>query len=186
MGPYSVSLDLLRRFDRPGPRYTSYPTAVEFGDDVGATEYGERLAHVGRDGGPVSLYVHLPFCQTLCDFCACTAMATPHDHVRERYLGYLSRELALIARQLGRRPELVQLHLGGGTPTYFSPAQLERLHLAIGEHFDIEERAAQSLEADPRITTREFGLWYITSSCSWWTIWGGRIRPYRFSTVTPV
>jgi len=150
----SVSLDLLRRFDRPGPRYTSYPTAVEFHAGIDQAAYRASLGEAdSATDAAISLYVHLPFCRELCDFCACTAMATPHEHVRSRYLEYLDRELALVASELPNRRSLSQLHWGGGTPTYFAPAQIEALFASITRHFDIEATSQLALEADPRVTT---------------------------------
>jgi oxygen-independent coproporphyrinogen-3 oxidase len=150
-----VSLELLQRLDRPGPRYTSYPTAVEFHDGVDKDAYEAKLAEANRrePDAPLSIYVHLPFCRELCHFCACNSMATPHDRVRARYLGYLKREIAAVAAHLPERRKLVQLHWGGGTPTYFSPAQLEELFAHITDYFAFEPGAEIAIEADPRVTS---------------------------------
>ena len=153
----SPSLELLQRLDRPGPRYTSYPTAVEFHDGVNEQTYRAKLdeADTTAPEAPLSLYVHLPFCRQLCDFCACNAMATPHERVLTRYLGYLEREISAVAEQLPNRRSVVQLHWGGGTPTYFSPAQLEALFEHIASYFTLLPGAEVAIEADPRITTRQ-------------------------------
>jgi len=153
----SPSLELLQRLDRPGPRYTSYPTAVEFHDGVDKHTYQAKLAEANRVAAdePLSIYVHLPFCRQLCDFCACNAMATPHERVLTRYLDYLKREISAVAEQLPNRRSVVQLHWGGGTPTYFPPAQLQELFEHITSYFALQPDAEIAIEADPRITSRE-------------------------------
>lgn len=151
-----VTLELLRRYDRPGPRYTSYPTAVEFTDRFGWIDYRRRLAAAAqRPAEPLSLYVHLPFCQARCAFCGCHAIATMRREVAERYLGDVERELALLGEALGERRRLVQHHWGGGTPSYLSPAQMERLHRAVTGHFSLVPEAEVAVEVDPRVTTEE-------------------------------
>lgn len=113
---------LLRKYDRPGPRYTSYPTAVEFTTRFDATAYAERLAEAAaRADDPLSLYIHLPFCEARCTFCGCMVIATKKREVAARYLGYVKRELAMVAAGLGDRRRLVQHHWGGGTPTTSRP-----------------------------------------------------------------
>ena len=139
----SPSLELLQRLDRPGPRYTSYPTAVEFHDGVDERTYRTKLGEADRleADAPLSIYVHLPFCRQLCDFCACNAMATPHERVLTRYLDYLKREISAVAEQLPNRRAVVQLHWGGGTPTYYSPAQLQALFEHITSEFNLQPGA---------------------------------------------
>jgi len=153
----SPSIELLQRLDRPGPRYTSYPTAVEFHDGVDEKTYVAKLAEANQIAAdvPLSLYVHLPFCRQLCDFCACNAMATPHERVLTRYLDYLKREISAVAEQLPNRRSVVQLHWGGGTPTYYPSAQLRDLFEHITSYFTLQPDAEVAIEADPRITTRE-------------------------------
>ncbi len=121
--------ETVRRFDRPGPRYTSYPTAVEFHDGVGETQYREKLAIADREhaGEPLSLYVHIPFCAKHCSYCGCHVIATQRRDVAAEYLEYVGRELELVAAQIPHRRRLIQLHWGGGTPTYLDPDQLGRL-----------------------------------------------------------
>jgi oxygen-independent coproporphyrinogen-3 oxidase len=145
---------LLARYDRPGPRYTSYPTAVEFHGGFTEADYCERLAAANRRSEePLSLYVHLPFCEQRCLFCACNVVVTRHRDVAAGYLGNLLKELDLLAARLPDRRQLAQLHWGGGTPTYYAPDQLERLFRAITHHFTFTPDADLSLEADPRVTT---------------------------------
>jgi oxygen-independent coproporphyrinogen-3 oxidase len=147
-------VSLIRTYDRPGPRYTSYPTAVEFHDGFGQAAYRERLAAVaaGPDR-PFSLYVHLPFCEERCTFCGCSVIITRKREVAARYLEYVERELAMLAGALGARRRLAQYHWGGGTPTYLSPDQMERLHGAVRNLFDFEDGAEVAIEVDPRVTT---------------------------------
>ncbi|MFH1570075.1 MAG: oxygen-independent coproporphyrinogen III oxidase [Gemmatimonadota bacterium] len=148
-----VDVQLLQRYDRPGPRYTSYPTAVEFREGFPAEEYAARLGRLPV-GESLSLYIHLPFCQHRCTFCGCHVVITPHREVAAKYLGYVERELELLSRHLPARPKLDQHHWGGGTPTYYSPAEMARLHQAVARHFEILPGAEVAVEVDPRVTTR--------------------------------
>ncbi len=152
----NVDLETVQRFDRPGPRYTSYPTAVEFTGEVGEAAYLEKLAASNAEGDePLSLYVHLPFCEHRCLFCGCHVVITPHMPVAEKYMEYLHREIELLAEKLPDRRTLVQMHWGGGTPTYFSPEQLKHLFEHISTHFDFADGAEIALEVDPRVTTAD-------------------------------
>jgi oxygen-independent coproporphyrinogen-3 oxidase len=151
-----VTADLLRRYDRPGPRYTSYPTAVEFSDAFGAADYRERLAAAARRPDlPLSLYTHIPFCQSRCSFCACTVLITRNPRVSEMYMGYLLREIDMVAPLLGDRRRVKQFHWGGGTPTYLDVDQIRRLFAKFAGHFTFEPDAEVALEVDPRVTTGE-------------------------------
>lgn len=146
---------VLGQYDRPGPRYTSYPTAVEFTDHFDAAAYCGRLqAAASEAGAPISLYVHLPFCEARCTYCGCMTVITRKRQVAARYVDYLEREVAMLAAHLGRR-QIVQHHWGGGTPTYLTLAQIERLHQTIARHFDIADDAETAIEIDPRVTTRD-------------------------------
>jgi oxygen-independent coproporphyrinogen-3 oxidase len=150
----AVTLDLLQKYDRPGPRYTSYPTAVEFHGGFDHAAYRDRLrAAAARPGDPLSLYLHLPFCEERCAFCGCTVIITRKREVAGRYLDYLHRELGMLAEALAGRRRVVQYHWGGGTPTYLSPAQMEALHAAVSRHFDIAPDGEVAIEVDPRVTT---------------------------------
>ena len=124
----AVTTDLLARYDRPGPRYTSYPTAVEFHEGVTGDDYLDALAAANALGdAPLSLYMHLPFCEERCLFCGCHTIITRRKEVAVPYLGLLGREIELLAARLPDRRTFAQLHLGGGTPTYYTPAQLDGL-----------------------------------------------------------
>ena len=154
--PQDVTLDLLRRYDRPGPRYTSYPTAVEFHAGFDAAAYGIHLARAAASPeAPLSLYLHLPFCESRCSFCGCSVIVTRKRHVAEQYLAYLQREIALVGAALRGRRRVVQYHWGGGTPSYLSPAQMRALHAEVQRHFELDPKGELALEVDPRVTSGE-------------------------------
>jgi oxygen-independent coproporphyrinogen-3 oxidase len=147
---------LVRRYDQPGPRYTSYPTAVELDEAVGHEVADVHLRRADAHDADWSLYIHLPFCRERCRFCACAVIASPAgDRVVEPYLADIDRELALLAERLPRRRGVAQLHLGGGTPTYLAPAQLRRLMALVRGRFELRPAAEVSVEVDPRVTTPE-------------------------------
>ncbi len=145
--------ELLAKYDRPGPRYTSYPTAVEFSEDVGAAAYGEHLARAAAVDAPLSLYFHLPFCEKRCTFCGCNVVISSNKEISRPYLDTLFSEIDLVADRLGERLSVRQLHLGGGTPTYQSEAELEELWAKVTSRFRIEDDAEVAIEVDPRVTT---------------------------------
>jgi len=152
----AVALALLRKYDRPGPRYTSYPTAVEFTEDYTEADYRERLAEADKAADePLSLYLHLPFCEERCSFCGCHVVITKKRDVSARFLDYLHREIDMLAEQLPNRRRLSQYHWGGGTPTYQNPKEMEALHRKVTEHFSIDADAEVAIEVDPRVTTFE-------------------------------
>ena len=152
----AVTVDLLSRYDRPGPRYTSYPTAVEFHEGVTGADYLDCLAAANAMGdAPLSLYIHLPFCEERCLFCGCHTIITRHKDVAVPYLGLLGREIELLAARLPDRRSFAQLHLGGGTPTYYTPQQLDGLVGGLLKHFTPLPGAELAFEADPRVTTSE-------------------------------
>ena len=154
---FRVDMDTVRRFDRPGPRYTSYPTAVEFHEGVNGRAYEERLALANAVGAraPISLYAHLPFCEHRCLFCGCHVVITPHMPVAEKYLAYVKVEIDRLASHLPDRREVAQMHWGGGTPTYFSPDQLAEFMVKVREHFHFMRGAELAIEVDPRVTSME-------------------------------
>jgi oxygen-independent coproporphyrinogen-3 oxidase len=146
---------LLRRYDRPGPRYTSYPTAVEFSERFDEAAYRGRLQAAAADAeAPISLYVHLPFCEERCTYCGCMTIITRKRGVAARYVEYLEREIALLASAVGRR-RVIQHHWGGGTPTYLDLDQIEHLHATVAHHFNLDRHAETAIEVDPRVTSRE-------------------------------
>jgi len=147
---------LLARHDRPGPRYTSYPTAVEFHEGVRADAYAERLAAANAvPDGLLSAYLHLPFCEHRCLFCGCHVIISPHKEKTAHYLDLLEREIDLVAERLPDRRRVSQVHLGGGTPTYQSPAELDRLMGFFLERFRRTADAELAVEVDPRVTSVE-------------------------------
>lgn len=154
----AVPMDLLRRYNVQGPRYTSYPTAPVWREGFGAADYEKELLASGKAAqpAPLSLYLHLPFCERLCYFCGCTVVITGAEHkLEDPYLSTLEREIDWVAERAGQRREVVQLHLGGGTPTYFAPERLERLIGRLRERFRFSSDAELGVEIDPRVTTRE-------------------------------
>lgn len=147
-----LSEELIRRFDSSGPRYTSYPTADRFRSSFNEASYTGYLAQRAAAGAnpPLSVYVHLPFCEKLCYFCACNKIIT-QDHSRSaQYLDYLEKEMALVGAHLGPDRKTAQLHLGGGTPTFLSAAELTRLMDALRRHFEFTADAELGVEIDPR------------------------------------
>jgi len=154
---FHVDRETVRHFDRPGPRYTSYPTAMEFHEGVGPDAYVGKLAEADAQGSkaPLSLYAHLPFCERRCLFCGCHVVITPHMPVAEKYLEYLKEEVDRVAGLLPNRRGVVQMQWGGGTPTYFSPDQLSDLMARYREHFDFAEGAEVAIEVDPRVTSHD-------------------------------
>jgi oxygen-independent coproporphyrinogen-3 oxidase len=151
-----LSPELLERYDRPGPRYTSYPTAIEFTEEFDADAYADRLAMAATNvDDPLSLYVHLPFCEARCSFCACHVVVTKRESVADAYLARVEREAELVAARIGEGRPLLQYHWGGGTPTYYPAPTLARLHRSLSRWFDIQPGAEVAAEVDPRVTTRD-------------------------------
>jgi oxygen-independent coproporphyrinogen-3 oxidase len=147
-----VDLDLVRKHNRPGPRYTSYPTALQFREDADAA----RLIDAARaEAGGLSLYFHLPFCESLCWFCGCNKVITAETSRADLYLDALEREIALFPGDGLRERRVVQLHFGGGTPNFLSPAQISRLGGMLRKHFVFADDAEYSVELDPRPLTRD-------------------------------
>ena len=149
-----VSEEFLARYNRPGPRYTSYPTAPVWNDAFGAAELRNVHAAADRARTPVSLYMHLPFCESLCLFCACNVIIQKDKRVAIPYFNVLKKEIAHIALSVSRERQVVQFHWGGGTPTYSSPAQLEDLFAYTKERFTFSPEAEIGIEVDPRVTSR--------------------------------
>ncbi len=141
----------ISRFDQPGPRYTSYPTADRFVESFDADTYrhwlGVRTAGAQR---PISVYIHIPFCDTVCYYCACNKIATKDRAKAAEYLEFLEREIDLVASEIKGRARIEQLHLGGGTPTYLSNEQLEQVRDMLRARFDLADRGEFSIEIDPR------------------------------------
>ncbi|HEY9249522.1 MAG TPA: oxygen-independent coproporphyrinogen III oxidase [Rariglobus sp.] len=147
----SAGLDLLRKYAGPAPRYTSYPTANHFTHDLAAFGPEELIALDNRPGaGPLSLYIHLPFCQSRCWFCGCSNLVTTRQSAADAYLDDLECEIALTRQRLDPSRAVTQLHLGGGTPTFLSAQQLQRLGRIVHDAFKFEPDAEIAVEIDPR------------------------------------
>ena len=143
------------KYSKPGPRYTSYPTALEFSSDFAYDAYLAKLEAQDKKR-PLSLYFHLPFCRNACYFCGCNVVFTSKEDKKERYIGYLKREMDILGRHLDCSREVIQLHFGGGTPTFFSAAQLADIINAIKERFSHFAAGAEiSCEIDPRHINEE-------------------------------
>ncbi len=149
-----ITPQLLTRFDVPGPRYTSYPTADRFVEAFAEPDYvqalQQRQSGMGGKQSPLSLYVHIPFCESLCYYCACNKIIAKHKERSAQYLNYLGKELALHTQHLGRGQPVSQLHLGGGTPTFMSDGELRQLMDLLGMHFAFAPGGEYSVEVDPR------------------------------------
>ncbi|MCR5882437.1 oxygen-independent coproporphyrinogen III oxidase [Rhizobacter sp. J219] len=157
LADFRLTPELLQRFDVAGPRYTSYPTADRFVEAFGEVDYAQaaRLRTQSAAAAPLSVYVHIPFCESVCYYCACNKVVT-RDHGRATaYLDALEQEMALHTALLGLGQSVSQLHLGGGTPTFLSDAELSRLLGALRRHFKIAPGAEMSVEVDPRTVIRE-------------------------------
>ncbi|VGO19889.1 oxygen-independent coproporphyrinogen III oxidase [Pontiella sulfatireligans] len=149
MNPITVSLDQLRKYNVPGPRYTSYPPATHF------TEEFQTPNPKLQTPTPLSLYFHLPFCTKQCLYCGCTNIITVNQSKSAEYLGYLEREIALRTPFVAEGSETVQIQLGGGTPTFFLPTEIEQLGQLIRDRFPMASAIEAGVEIDPRSLTLE-------------------------------
>lgn len=154
---HAIPDELLRRFDVPGPRYTSYPTADRFVEAFTESDYVQALEQrrAGSMALPLSLYVHVPFCESVCYYCACNKVITRHHSRAAEYLRYLTREVELQVAHVGKGQSVSQLHLGGGTPTFLSDAELEDLMAMLRRHFTLVPGGEYSVEVDPRTVTED-------------------------------
>ncbi|RRV28838.1 oxygen-independent coproporphyrinogen III oxidase [Pseudomonas sp. o96-267] len=144
--------DLIRRYDLAGPRYTSYPTAVQFHDDIGPFDLLHALRDSRKAKRPLSLYVHVPFCAHICYYCACNKVITKDRGRALPYLEKLEREIEIISRYIDHKQPIEQLHFGGGTPTFLSHDELRRLMQHLRQHFSLldDDSGDYSIEIDPR------------------------------------
>ena len=151
-----VPIELLRKYDRPGPRYTSYPTAPMWSNEVGAANYVKALRAAGRKSDlPLALYCHIPFCRKRCYYCGCNTVITNNRERVNKYVADLALEIINTSEHLGERRNVSQLHLGGGTPTFVDCHGLEIILQVISERFKFIPGAEKSIEVDPRVTTDE-------------------------------
>jgi len=146
-------IDLIRRYDKAGPRYTSYPTAVQFSSKFDETSYRNH-AQNSNPTKPLSLYLHVPFCDTVCFYCACNKIATKDRGLTIPYLQHLYKEIALQGRLFSQQRPVTQLHWGGGTPTFLNHDQTEEVMKVMGKHFQLldDDSGEYSIEIDPRET----------------------------------
>jgi oxygen-independent coproporphyrinogen III oxidase len=151
----NVTPEILDKYNVPGPRYTSYPTAPEWDDSFGSSKLEEalRLTNSAKPARPLSIYMHLPFCERLCLFCGCNVVISKNHEVALPYLQALKWEVDQMARRLNPDRPVVQFHWGGGTPTYLSSGQMEELFLYAKERFTFAPDAEIGCEVDPRVTT---------------------------------
>ncbi|MBT9589681.1 MAG: oxygen-independent coproporphyrinogen III oxidase [Thiobacillus sp.] len=150
----STTAALLQKYSIPGPRYTSYPTAPYFHTQFGEADWTDALGAASADRG-ISLYVHIPFCDSLCYYCGCNMVATRDYRKTQPYLATLDQEMARTAQRVDPRRVVRQLHWGGGTPTYLNPDDIRRLMAMMRDHFTLAADAEISCEVDPRELTRE-------------------------------
>ncbi len=149
----SVGEDFVNRYNRPGPRYTSYPTAPVWTDAYGPADFESAMRNAETNRSPVSLYMHLPFCESLCLFCACNVIIRKDKSGTPDYLSVLKKEIDHIAGRVSRDRQVAQFHWGGGTPTYLSPEQIEDLFTYTRERFNFAPDAEIGIEVDPRVTS---------------------------------
>ncbi len=155
MKTLNVDLELVKKYNVAGPRYTSYPPATKFSDAVTWNELAARIEANNQTARDLSVYFHIPFCETLCWFCGCTTVITTNHDKGKDYIDYLGREVAKMAAKLNPDRKVVQLHFGGGSPTFLRPDEIRRLGDIIHKHFKFSPDIEASVEVDPRRLTRE-------------------------------
>ena len=137
MSKLNVDLALIQKYNVPGPRYTSYPPAPQFTDQVTWPEVAAKISQAQSSGRGLSLYFHIPFCESLCWYCGCTTVITTQREKGAIYLQYLDREMERMSARLNPQRQVVQLHWGGGTPTFLSPDEIRVLGQSIRKHFNL-------------------------------------------------
>ncbi len=154
---FKIDLDLVKKYDRPGPRYTSYPTAPQFTESFTADNYIEELNRTNKQNNPpdLSLYFHIPFCDTLCYFCGCNMVVSRNRERINSYVKYVKKEIDLLKKHVDKNRKVAQLHWGGGTPTHLSPDEITDLVSYIKKNFDFVEEPENGCEIDPRELTYE-------------------------------
>jgi oxygen-independent coproporphyrinogen-3 oxidase len=150
-----IDFNKFTKYSKPGPRYTSYPTALEFNETFNLDTYIQELQSQDSTT-PLSLYFHLPFCRSACYFCGCNVVFTSKEDKKERYIEYLEKEIQILSQYLDMDREVIQMHFGGGTPTFFDEVQLERVISLIKHYFkNFSKEAEISCEIDPRFFTQK-------------------------------
>jgi oxygen-independent coproporphyrinogen-3 oxidase len=155
MSTLKVDLDLVQKYNVAGPRYTSYPPATKFTDAISWGDLAAKIDGNNRTARDLSVYFHIPFCETLCWFCGCTTVITLNHDKGGGYIDHLRREVATLAPHLNRQRKVVQLHFGGGSPTFLRPDEIRRLGEIIHEHFTFSPDIEAGVEVDPRRLTRD-------------------------------
>jgi oxygen-independent coproporphyrinogen-3 oxidase len=155
MSMLKVDLDVVKKYNVAGPRYTSYPPATKFTEALKWPELAERILENNRTERDLSLYFHIPFCETLCWYCGCTTVITLNHNQGSRYIDYLEKEVAQMSTLISPRRKAVQLHWGGGSPTFLSPDEIRRLGDIIHRHFSFSSDLEAGVEIDPRRLTRD-------------------------------
>ncbi len=151
----TIDKQTVLKYDVAGPRYTSYPTAPEWSPSIDAAVYAEKLKALGRSDKTLSLYIHIPFCEQLCYFCACNKVIRAREEkTGDEYLNHLFKEIDMVAGLIGCKKTVRQLHWGGGTPTYLSEKQCRRLFVKITDTFDVDLDGEIAIEIDPRTVNR--------------------------------
>ncbi|MGH9760908.1 MAG: oxygen-independent coproporphyrinogen III oxidase, partial [Blastocatellia bacterium] len=153
----SISPSLIDKYNKPGPRYTSYPTAPEWNDDFGPDDYIQAIdaADQADSASSLSLYFHLPFCQSLCLFCGCNVVISKKHDVTTPYIESIKREIDRVAEHVSQGRRVEQLHWGGGTPTFLTASEIEDLFGHISSRFTFSPAAEIGVEIDPRATSDE-------------------------------
>ena len=155
MSMLKVDLDLVQKYNVAGPRYTSYPPATKFTDALTWPDLAERILENNRTERDLSLYYHIPFCETLCWFCGCTTVITLNHKQGQTYIDYLEKEMAQMSTMLNPRRKVSQLHWGGGSPTFLSPEEIRRLGEIIHRHFTFAKDVEAGVEIDPRRLSKD-------------------------------
>ena len=155
MSNQPVDLELIKKYNVPGPRYTSYPPATQFTDQVDHERLNGLIQENMESSRDVSLYYHIPFCESLCWFCGCTTVITSKHQQGADYLDTLDREMGLSSREMNSARRVVQMHFGGGTPTFLRAEEIQRLGEIIKKHFTFAEKLEAGVEIDPRRLTRD-------------------------------
>jgi oxygen-independent coproporphyrinogen-3 oxidase len=155
MSKFKVDLDLIQKYNVPGPRYTSYPPAPQFTDRVTWPEVAAKISQAQLSGRGLSLYFHIPFCESLCWYCGCTTVITTQREKGAIYLQYLDKEMERMSARINPQRQVVQLHWGGGTPTFLSPDEIRFLGQSIRKHFKLASGMEAGVEIDPRRLTRD-------------------------------
>ncbi len=155
MSTLKVDLNLVQKYNVAGPRYTSYPPATKFTEALTWPDLAEKILENNKTERDLSLYFHIPFCETLCWFCGCTTVITLNHSQGQTYINYLEKEIAQMATLINPRRKVVQLHFGGGSPTFLAPDEIRRLGEIIHKYFKLSEDIEAGVEIDPRRLTRD-------------------------------